>query len=76
MGNATAEKRDALNKYIKSKGEKREGVKLVDGGVLIPVEILKPTTKPEVSLDLTEVVNVVKVNSSTGKYGVIELLQN
>ena len=72
MGNATAEKRDALNKYIKSKGEKREGVKLVDGGVLIPVEILKPTTKPEVSLDLTEVVNVVKVNSSTGKYGVIE----
>lgn len=72
MGNATAEKRDALNKYIKSKGEKREGVKLVDGGVLIPVEILKPTTKPEVSLDLTEVVNVVKVNSSAGKYGVIE----
>ena len=72
MGNATVEKRDALNKYIKYKGEKREGVNLVDGGVLIPVEILKPTTKPEVSLDLTEVVNVVKVNSSTGKYGVIE----
>ena len=23
-------KRDALNKYIKSKGEKRDGVKLVD----------------------------------------------
>lgn len=66
------ETRDALNKFIKSKGEEREGVKLVDGGVLIPVEILKPTTKPEVSLDLTEVVNVVKVNSSTGKYGVIE----
>lgn len=72
MGNATAEKRDALNKFIKSKGEEREGLKLVDGGVLIPVEILKPTIKPEVSLDLTEVVNVVKVNSSTGKYGVIE----
>ena len=72
MGNATAEKRDALNKYIKSKGEKREGVKLVDGGALIPVEILKPTKKPEVSVDLTELVNVVKVNSSTGKYGVIE----
>lgn len=72
MGNATAEKRDALNKYIKSKGEKREGVKLLDGGALIPVEILKPTKKPEVSVDLTELVNVVKVNSSTGKYGVIE----
>ena len=71
MGN-TAEKRDALNKFIKSKGEKREGVKLVDGGALIPVEILKPTKKPEVSVDLTELVNVVKVNSSTGKYGVIE----
>lgn len=72
MKKATVETRDALNKFIKSKGEEREGVKLVDGGVLIPVEILKPTTKPEVSLDLTEVVNVVKVNSSTGKYGVIE----
>ena len=72
MKQATLETRDALNKFIKSKGEEREGVKLVDGGVLIPVEILKPTTKPEVSLDLTEVVNVVKVNSATGKYGVIE----
>lgn len=72
MKKAKVETRDALNKFIKSKGEEREGVKLVDGGVLIPVEILKPTTKPEVSLDLTEDVNVVKVNSSTGKYGVIE----
>lgn len=72
MNNATVEKRDALNQYIKSKGEKREGVKLVDGGALIPVEVLKPTVKPEVSVDLTELVKVVKVNSSTGKYGVIE----
>lgn len=72
MGNATAEKRDALNKYIKSKGEQRDGVKLVDGGALIPVEVLKPTLKPEVSVDLTELVKVVKVNSATGKYGVIE----
>lgn len=72
MGNATAEKRDALNKYIKSKGEKRDGVKLVDGGALIPVEILKPAVKPEVVVDLTELVKVVKVNSATGKYGLIE----
>ena len=72
MGNATVEKRDALNKYIKSKGETRDGVKLVDGGALIPVEILKPAVKPEVVVDLTEVVKVVKVNSATGKYGVIE----
>lgn len=66
------EKRNAINTFIKTKGEKRDGVKVVDGGVLIPVEILKPTKKPEVSVDLTELVNVVKVNSSTGKYGVIE----
>lgn len=77
MGNINkVETRNALNAYIRSKGEKREGLKIVDGGALIPVEVLKPQLKKTRNVDLSKLVRVVKVNSASGKYAVISKSKN
>lgn len=66
------EARSAINAFVKSKGQVREGgFKEVDAGILIPVEILAPQEKPEDIVDLRNYVKVVGVNSSSGKYPVI-----
>lgn len=66
------ETRTAFNQFVKSKGMTRDGVKIVDGGALVPIETLKPQEKPEVAVDLTTIVNTVKVNSKSGQYAVVK----
>lgn len=66
------ETRSAINAFVKSKGQVREGgFKEADAGVLIPQELLAPQEKPEDIVDLRNYVKVVSVNSSSGKYPVI-----
>lgn len=64
--------REALNQYIRSQGATRDGgLKIVDGGALIPTEVLAPQKVPTTDDHLVNLVNVVKVNSGSGKYPVI-----
>uniref|UniRef100_UPI00359C9275 phage major capsid protein n=1 Tax=Lactococcus garvieae TaxID=1363 RepID=UPI00359C9275 len=66
------EKRSAINAFVKSKGmEKRSGFTSVEGGALIPEELLKPQETPEDVVDLTKYVRIVSVNSASGKFPVI-----
>lgn len=66
------EARSAINAFVKSKGQVREGgFKEADAGILIPVEILAPQDKTEDIVDLKNYVKNVSVNSSSGKYPVI-----
>lgn len=66
------EARNAINAFVKSKGQVREsGFKEADAGILIPVEILAPQEKPEDIVDLKNYVKNVSVNSASGKYPVI-----
>ena len=64
--------REALNQYIRSQGATKDGgLKTVDGGALIPTELLAPQKVPTTNDHLVDLVNVVKVNSGSGKYPVI-----
>lgn len=65
--------REAINAYVRSKGQTRDGFTSVDGGALIPVELLAPYVIPKDVIDLTKLVRVVKVNSGSGKYPVITM---
>ena len=72
MGRRNKEVRSAINSFVKSKGQVREGgFKEVDAGILIPVEMLAVQKKPEDVVDLGNYVKNVSVNSSSGKYPVI-----
>jgi HK97 family phage major capsid protein len=62
------EVREGIKGYIRSKGQERAGFTSVEGGALIPVELLTPKKELTDKLDLTKFVNVVKVNSGSGKY--------
>lgn len=65
------EMRSGINAYVKSKGQLRTGFTSVEGGALIPEELLAPQMKPKDEIDLRNYVKVVPVNSSNGKYPVI-----
>lgn len=76
--------RDKLSLYVRTKGkvlrddpvepEEPEivGFKVVDGGVLIPEEILAPQKEKKDSLDLTKYVHVIKTNRGSGKIPLIK----
>lgn len=66
------ETREAINEYVRTKGQTRAGFTSVEGGVLIPQELLTPQLAPEDVIDLSKLVNVAKVNSGAGKYPVIK----
>lgn len=68
------ETREAINAYVRSKGavQERAGFTSVEGGALIPEELLTPQKAPEDVVDLSKLVNVAKVNSGAGKYPVIK----
>ncbi|OCS82274.1 phage major capsid protein [Caryophanon tenue] len=66
------ETRNAINEYVRTKGQTRDGFTSVEGGALIPEELLKPQEAPENVIDLTKLVNTAKVNSGSGKYPVIK----
>ena len=71
-GGNKMEIREAINNYVRSKGETRDGFTSVEGGALIPEELLAPVKVPEDVIDLARIVKVVKVNSGAGKYPVIK----
>ena len=70
-GEELAEIRDGINEFVRSKGQLRDGFTSVEGGALIPEELLAPQKKPEEEVDLRNYVKVVSVNSANGKYPVI-----
>lgn len=69
------ELRSAINEYVRSKGKivrnDMEGFKVVDGGALVPEELLSPERVPEDVVDLTRYVKVVKANRGSGTYPII-----
>lgn len=71
MENIT-EVRSGIKAYVQSKGVERAGFTSVEGGALIPTELLKAQETPADELDLTKLINVVPVNSGAGKYPVIK----
>ncbi len=73
-GGAKMEVRQAINHYVRTKQlrDDVEGFKIVDGGVLVPEEMLKPFRKPEEVVNLKSLVSVVKVNRGAGTYPIIK----
>ena len=73
-GEKLEQTRSAINAFIHSKGAQRASVGFtsVEGGALIPEELLAPALVPEDVVDLKKYVNVIQVNTSSGKYPVIE----
>lgn len=74
------EYRKALNTFIKTKGQVREeveptegivGFKLIDGGALVPDEVLTPYRPVEDVVDLSKYVRVIPVKSASGKWPLI-----
>ncbi|MGN1193831.1 MAG: phage major capsid protein [Dorea sp.] len=65
------EVRKGINAYVRSKGQLRDGYTSVEGGALVPEELLTPQKTPEIEVDLKRYVKTVPVNSSNGKYPVI-----
>lgn len=72
--NQKSEVRQAINEYVRSKGQVRqmEGFKVVDGGALVPEELLPAEHAPEDKVNLKNLVKVRKVTSGSGKYPVIK----
>ncbi|TVW07700.1 phage major capsid protein [Streptococcus pneumoniae] len=74
-GGQKLEQRDAIAKYIRT-GQTRDivGLKTTDSGsaALIPTEVLKPHFLERTRNPLLDLVERVKVNSSSGKYPVIK----
>ncbi len=69
------ELRSAVNAYIRSKGadiRAVDGFKLVDGGALVPEELLTPEKAVEDIVDLLQYVKNVPAKRSSGKYPVIK----
>ena len=73
-GEKLEQTRSAINAFVHSKGTQRAsaGFTSVEGGALIPEELLAPALVPEDVVDLKKYVNVIQVNTSSGKYPVIE----
>lgn len=65
------ETRKQIESFIRSKGEQREGLKLVDGGVLIPTETLKPQVTKTREVDLLDFVDELPVSTGSGQYPII-----
>ncbi|MCO7126633.1 phage major capsid protein [Sporolactobacillus shoreicorticis] len=68
---AIAEKRSALNNFVHSKGQVRDGLVSDDVGVTIPEELIyQPENEIKTTYNLKQYVNVVPVNSAKGSYPV------
>lgn len=73
-GEKLEQTRSAINAFVHSKGQQRaesKGMTSVEGGALIPEELLAPALVPEDVVDLKKYVNVIQVNTASGKYPVI-----
>lgn len=65
------EVRKAIEAYVRRKDQTRAGFTSVEGGALIPEELLAPTKELVDSVDLTKYVRTVPVNHGSGKYPII-----
>ncbi|MCU4822684.1 phage major capsid protein [Bacillus cereus] len=66
------ETREAINAYVRSKDQTRSGFTSVEGGALIPEELLKPQKEKVDTVDLTQYVRKIPVNRGSGKYPIIK----
>lgn len=70
------ETRQAINQYVRSKSISQvrdmEGFKVVDGGALVPEELLPAEKAPEDVINLKSLVNVRKANRGSGSYPIIK----
>ena len=64
--------REGIAGYIRSKGQERAGFTSVEGGALIPEELLSAHEVPQDEIDLSKLVNVADVKSGAGKYPIIK----
>ncbi|HFI0006877.1 TPA: phage major capsid protein [Streptococcus suis] len=71
-GKKKMEKREAVVAYVRSIGQKREGVKTTDIGAIIPKEVLQPQKEPERQNPLLNLIHVVNVSSGSGSYPVLK----
>lgn len=72
LPNETEELRSKVNDYIRSYGQTRDGLKIIDAEPVIPVEILTtPQREPEDVVDLAAMVNKKAVKAASGTYPVI-----
>lgn len=72
MTASNQELRDGIKAFVRSKGQERAGFTSVEGGALIPEELLAPQKTPENVLDLEKTINTASVTSGAGKYPVIK----
>lgn len=66
------ETREAINAYVRSKDQTRSGFTSVEGGALIPEELLAPKKELVDTVDLTQYIRTVPVNRGSGKYPIIK----
>lgn len=66
------ETREAINAYVRSKDQTRAGFTSVEGGALIPEELLAPKKELVDTVDLTQYIRTVPVNRGSGKYPIIK----
>jgi len=66
------ETREAINAYVRDKDQTRAGFTSVEGGALIPEELLPPKKELVDTVDLTQYVRTVPVNRGSGKYPIIK----
>ncbi|MER3124500.1 phage major capsid protein [Bacillus pumilus] len=72
LPNEIEEIRSKVNDYIRSYGQTRDGLKIIDAEPVIPVEILTtPQREPEDVVDLASMVNKKPVKTASGTYPVI-----
>ena len=67
------EARDAFNAFLRTKGEKREGLTSADAAVVIPEEIIyNPDMELQTVTDLSKFVTKTKVSTASGKYPILK----
>ncbi|MGR6912501.1 phage major capsid protein [Bacillus sp. BSL6] len=66
------ETREAINAYVRRKDQTRAGFTSVEGGALIPEELLVPKKELVDTVDLTQYIRTVPVNRGSGKYPIIK----
>lgn len=72
-GEDEMEVREIINDYVRTKQVRQmEGFKVVDGGVLVPEEVLAPYRQPEDVIDLSKMVKVVSVTTGSGTIPIIK----
>ena len=73
MPNQT-ETREAINAFVRSKGaiQERAGFTSVEGGALIPEDLMAPKKELVDTLDLTKYIRKVLVKRGSGKYPIIK----